>query len=325
MDEVERAVSRTAFERTLQRLGELRRWSSVRARSCGIGALARAAALVAATCLAAAPTGAETTARVAEVQADPDAAGPDGEPRRWELSAGLMLASLPDFEGSRTSSPRLLPWISGFYRTGKWGTFSLDTGALTVPGAFSWEFIDRDERGLGVLLGERASRSESDPSLFSLDGGSARLRGSGSIDGGFDYGLQARISVFGVPLFAQVRRAFESSGGTLVIAGMYAPIEWGDRLTLTVLPTMAWADADEAQTYFGVTPQQSAGTGLPAYSAAAGWWRAGCETLIDVKISGGWSVTADVAYTRLLGDAARSPIVESADQFGAGLGLTYEF
>ena len=122
-----------------------------------------------------------------------------------------------------------------------------------------------------------------------------------------------------------MRRAFESAGRTLVIVGVYAPIAWGDRLTLTLLPTIVWADADEAQTYFGVSPEDAAGAGLAAYSVAAGWLRAGCETAIDIKISGGWSVTADLAYTRLLGDAARSPIVESADKLSAGLGLTYEF
>jgi len=262
---------------------------------------------------------------VAEVQEDPGAARPADKPRRWELSAGLMLASLPDFEGSRSSSPRALPWVSGSYRTAGWGTFSLDTGAITLPGALSWDFIDRDDYALGVLLGMRASRSENDPSLFAQEGGSERLRGLGSIDGGFDYGLQARVEVFGVPLFAQVRRAFENDGGTRIIVGVYAPIEWGSLLTVTLLPTAVWADGDETQTYFGVTPQQSARSGIPAFSASAGWYRAGCEAMIDVKLSGGWSVTVDLAYARLLGDAARSPIVESADQFSAGLGLTYKF
>jgi outer membrane scaffolding protein for murein synthesis (MipA/OmpV family) len=252
-------------------------------------------------------------------------APPAGEVRSWELCAGVMPSYLPDFKGSRTASLRVLPWVSGSYGTEDWGTFGLDSGAFTVPDAVYWDFLDRDEAGLGILLGERVGRSESDPSLLTLEDGSTRLRGLGSIDGGLDYGVQGHVMVLGLPLFAQVRRTFEGASDLQVIVGAYAPIKRGERLTVILLPTVVWVDEDEAQTYFGVTQEQSARSGIPAFDAGAGWQCAAFEAMVDVQISGGWYATADLAYLRLLDDAADSPIVERVDQFSAGLGLTYHF
>ena len=48
-----------------------------------------------------------------------------------------MADSLPDFEGSRTSESARDAMGLGLYRTEEWGTFGLDTGAITVPGALS--------------------------------------------------------------------------------------------------------------------------------------------------------------------------------------------
>jgi outer membrane scaffolding protein for murein synthesis (MipA/OmpV family) len=53
----------------------------------------------------------------------------------------------------------------------------------------------------------------------------------------------------------------------------------------------------------------------------------------DVRVSLGttvdldsrWALTLNGQYTRLVGDAADSPVVETADQFSAMAGLTYRF
>lgn len=86
-------------------------------------------------------------------------------------------------------------------------------------------------------------------------------------------------------------------------------------------------------TYFGVTPAGSAASGLPVYAADGGWknWRV--NLLAAHMLSGmlrdpGVAIFAGVAYSRLLGGFARSPIVAVAgdrDQYFATAGLSYTF
>jgi outer membrane scaffolding protein for murein synthesis (MipA/OmpV family) len=45
----------------------------------------------------------------------------------------------------------------------------------------------------------------------------------------------------------------------------------------------------------------------------------------DVPLNDRWNLKVIGQYSRLIGDAADSPIVESENQFFGGLGLTYRF
>jgi outer membrane scaffolding protein for murein synthesis (MipA/OmpV family) len=88
-----------------------------------------------------------------------------------------------------------------------------------------------------------------------------------------------------------------------------------------------------AQTYFGVTPAGAVASGLPVYSVDGGWknWRTSlfaAHTLTGDLRAPKLSLFGGVAYSRLLGDFARSPVVSVAgdrDQFFALGGLSYTF
>jgi len=85
--------------------------------------------------------------------------------------------------------------------------------------------------------------------------------------------------------------------------------------------------------YFNIDPGAAQLSGLSAYSGAGdGFKRAGVNLLGSQALTGdltkGLSAVAILGYYRLLGDFKRSPIVSdagSADQFIAGLGITYTF
>jgi outer membrane scaffolding protein for murein synthesis (MipA/OmpV family) len=88
-----------------------------------------------------------------------------------------------------------------------------------------------------------------------------------------------------------------------------------------------------ARTYFGISPAGAVASGLPAYVADGGWksWRANlilAQVLTGDLRDPGLSIFGGVAYSRLLGDFKRSPIVSVAgdpDQYFATLGLSYTF
>ncbi|WP_082337210.1 MipA/OmpV family protein [Porphyrobacter sp. AAP60] len=85
--------------------------------------------------------------------------------------------------------------------------------------------------------------------------------------------------------------------------------------------------------YFNIDPAAAQASGLSTYDGAGdGFKRAGINLLGTHALTGdltqGLSAVAIVGYYRMLGDFKRSPIVSeagSADQFIAGLGLTYTF
>lgn len=78
--------------------------------------------------------------------------------------------------------------------------------------------------------------------------------------------------------------------------------------------------------FFGITPDDSARSGLPAFGADAGVQAIEITPMVMVHLSESWHAGIGGRYSRLLSDAANSPIVRqrgSADQFVAGVGLGY--
>lgn len=92
-------------------------------------------------------------------------------------------------------------------------------------------------------------------------------------------------------------------------------------------------DDDYADTYFSVDPAGSVASGLPGFTAEGGWKSYGASLLGGVDLSsdvrdGGWGVFGLVSYSRLTGDAKRSPVTSirgDADQWFLAAGISYTF
>lgn len=92
-------------------------------------------------------------------------------------------------------------------------------------------------------------------------------------------------------------------------------------------------DADYADTYFSIDAAGSAASGLPVFDAGSGWKSYGAMLLGGYDLSGdardgGWGVFGLVSYSRLTGDAKRSPVTAirgDADQWFLAGGISYTF
>jgi outer membrane scaffolding protein for murein synthesis (MipA/OmpV family) len=92
-------------------------------------------------------------------------------------------------------------------------------------------------------------------------------------------------------------------------------------------------DGNYADTYFSIDPVGSAASGLPQFDADGGWKIYGASLLGGVDLSGdardgGWGVFGLVMYSRLTGDAKRSPVTSlrgDADQWFLAGGISYTF
>ncbi len=106
---------------------------------------------------------------------------------------------------------------------------------------------------------------------------------------------------------------------------MAAPVySWGAN-RITVSPSLSFGSRKYMQTYFGVTPQQAANSGFAPYTADSGLQAAALTVAWKHTFSRNWAMQAAVGTTRLLGNAAKSPIVQNKQSYFGGTGIVYTF
>lgn len=95
-------------------------------------------------------------------------------------------------------------------------------------------------------------------------------------------------------------------------------------LTLTAGPRLEFGSDNFANTYFGISPEESIASGLDTYDASGGLLATGVEIGARYLFNERWGVEGAISYDRLVNDAADSPITRdgSADQYSARIGIT---
>jgi outer membrane protein len=102
----------------------------------------------------------------------------------------------------------------------------------------------------------------------------------------------------------------------------------GDKYVFSIGPRLLWSDSKYQQAYFGVTPAAALATGLPVYRPKSGFHAVGLTSGLSYQFNDRFGMFGFGRYERLVGDAAKSPIVRefgSRNQFSAGAGLSYTF
>jgi outer membrane scaffolding protein for murein synthesis (MipA/OmpV family) len=231
----------------------------------------------------------------------------------WQIGGFVFVT--PKFEGSKSYDVFGFPFVApaGFGQDGSW---------VDIRGADDVRFRLIQNQGFeaGALTGYRFGRDQND---------AARLRGLGDIDGGLVLGAYAGYRVgpwfFSASYQHQVT-GDEDTGGLVRLA-----IDHTWRLDphtklVTSLGT-AYASSDYMQTYFGVSAAQAATSlaGLPQYNPSAGFKDVSLGATATIELDPRWTLYLTGRYTRLIGDAADSPVIETENAFFAGAGLSYKF
>lgn len=167
------------------------------------------------------------------------------------------------------------------------------------------------------------------------------VRAAGKLKDAVDVGASAGVAVRGLlnpydslSLSADVMwNVNKAHRGMIVTPGIsyLTPLSKGALATVGV--SARHVDDDFADYYYGVSPAQSLASGLPVHSAHGGWARATASALVGIDfngnlLDGGFAGFAIASYSRLLGEARRTPytaIRGDADQWRIGLGLGYTF
>lgn len=256
-------------------------------------------------------------------------ARPQGPPPApaWTLTVGVAPIFAPAWQGSRDYALSVFPDIRVNYK---------DVAFASVQDGFGVNAINRDGWKIGPIARLRFGRRESTGgSPFLVTGGSDALRGFGNISLAAEFGGFVQYSPAGalgrrLSLRAEVRQGTGGHEGVVAepsirFADRVGPYRW----SLTARST--FASAKYTQVYFGVTPEQAARAGLPAFQTSGGLVSAGIGGTLTRplgKRGQHGALTLLAGYDRLGNAAADSTLIRQRgrrDQFTLGLAYGYRF
>jgi len=243
----------------------------------------------------------------------------------WDFFLGAGVAYEPEFEGSDRYETNALPALQIVWR---------DRILLTPEGLGAF-IVSQERYRISAAVGYGGGRDEDD---------SDYLRGLGDIDDGAVLSLGAQYDLGFAIATADVRKFLDGSEGTLVTLGLQSEVPFGvvrgalvptgtnprdafnERgLLLTGGVSVDWADGDYNQAFFGVDAAQSTSSGLRQFSAGSGVKSVNVDLGFAKPLGRNWGLTGGVTYSRLLGDAADSPIVQTEDSVSATLAVGFSF
>lgn len=229
----------------------------------------------------------------------------------WQIGGFAFVA--PKYEGAKDYEVLGVPFIApaGFDGAGR--------VQFRGPDDLRFRLVEFNGFEAGPLVGWRFDRDEDD---------AARLHGLGDVDGGFVAGGYAAFQAGPITPFVSYHHQLSGDDtGAVVRFGAESRATLAQGVTVLASAGASYADDDYMDAFFSVTPAQSAvsAAGLGAYEAEAGIKDVFVGLTGDVPLSDAWTLKLSARYSRLVGDAADSPIVESENQISGGLGLSYRF
>jgi MipA family protein len=241
-----------------------------------------------------------------ENPAEAEAAG------RTSVALGLGPGIAPEYEGSSDYKVVPIPFVSV--------RFSNDMSIQWIANLARANLIPSRTWMAGPMLQYIPKRDNVDNNkVDKLDSVDAAVMGGGFA--GF------RVDQFSLSLEAMQDIASGNDGAIIRLRGGYhLPIskEW----SASVNAFTTWADDDYMDAYFGINQHNANKSGLKKFDANSGIKDVGLSLPVTYSPWEHWSVMGAVAYKRLLGDAADSPVVDdegNANQVVGGMLLIYRF
>lgn len=257
----------------------------------------------------------------AAAQTAPQTQVESAPPRSWDAAVGFIVNHGPRYPGADRSALSLTPGLAL-----RWGRVSLSSrsafsvrGAEAATGGGLRVELARGERlraGLGLRLD--GGRRESD---------SAELRGLGDVRGTLNLRLSVSYRLDGGWRLrsATTLDALGRGGGIQGDVQASRDLQLTPTLSMNAALSLGWADGGHMQSYFGITPEQGQRSGYPVANLSAG--------LRDLTLSAGlrkalgprWALFGNASLSRLLDQAAASPLTRQPRSRGLGLGLVHRF
>lgn len=184
----------------------------------------------------------------------------------WQITVGAAAVATPLFLGDDELGLSLVPDLRVRYG---------ERFFASIPEGIGFNALLTPSLKAGPLVKLRFGREQDDgDSSFLVSGKTADLKGMGDIDPALEWGgfLEYRLHMW--------RTRLELRQGTGGHEGLVADLNFSlsDRagpVRYVIGPRLTLASDDFVQTYFGITPAQSLGSGLPSDQAKGGLVSAG--------------------------------------------------
>lgn len=229
-----------------------------------------------------------------------------------DLTLGITGGVIPQYNGSNENKNIVFPLVIGKYRIDKRNAMLFNpydglSYARTPNGNISY----------GVNVDYRLGRESAD--------NPAKLSGMKDIKQTLEAGPWIKVRSGKLTYMAKLGMDILGSynGYTAELGVKYAiPInkKWQADVGANVL----YGSENYAQTYYGVGATQT-NTNRAPYKAKAGFQEIVLSSSLTYFINENTFLRGDIGYKRLLGDAANSPLVSSADQFLWFMSVGYKF
>ncbi len=237
-------------------------------------------------------------------------AGEEGPARRTLIGIGIGFA--PDYEGSEDYEP--VPLVRAAFTLKNGMSFSF------LGSTLRFNLVPDSRWNAGLIARYRPERNDVE---------NDRVDRMKKVDDALELGGFAAYRIdrwmFSLALLGDVADAHD--GYLLEFSTGYAyPLS--DASHLTWFLSASYADEDYMDTYFGVSPADSVRSGLPRYNADNGIKDVGAGLLYETGLSQHWNLLAGFKYSRLLDEAADSPLVDdegSENQLLVGAVISYVF
>ena len=226
----------------------------------------------------------------------------------WKISVGPGVYVFPQYPGS--SRLQALPFpvqdISWKDRVFSQGPDVLGVNALRG---------DNYHLGLSMSF-DFQSRTSSDD---------ARLKGLPDVHYGPKLRLFADYTCWAFTGSAAIYQDIAGTGqGMTAMADFLVSAPVG-KLLVSAGPGLTWANGTYTRTFFGVTPQESAASGLPRYDTRSGLRDVHFNVDLSYQITPHWSASAAAVIGRLQRFAAGSPITERRLDLNGMASVAYRF
>ena len=240
-----------------------------------------------------------------------DAWPEDFEAKGWEVDLGIGAAVVPKYNGADRYKATVLP----LFRVSYDSTISLRNTKLRI------NLLRYDNFSAGAIARYSFGRNESSGRVLS---------GLGNIGDTVEIGGFVKYSYKHTTAKLELREAVSNGQGRTTYLSLNQGLHRSENLRVGLLASLIFGSDKKMQSYFGVTDAQSAASvvGLRPFDAGGGLYQTDLFFVGEYKLTDHWLLGALMGYSRLLNDAADSPIVAdfgSPDMVSAGVGVFYRF
>lgn len=229
-----------------------------------------------------------------------------------EFQAGAAVFVAPTYEGGKSYDVMAVPFA---FPGGKGGDDDLTFNDID---SVQYRFVKSGPFEAGALGGIWTGRGKHD---------SDRLLGFGHIDAGLVLGGFGAYNLGPAKFTASYHRQVTDDVGGLIRLRADTILPISNSVKFLAGIGTNYADDEYMRVHFGVDAAQSAVSvaRLGVYDANAGFKNVFVGAGLEYEFSERWTAKLYGEYSRLIGDAADSPVIETKDQFSGLFAITYQF